>query len=343
MKNNKKSRITWLIVCFAILALAVPIGLLTKGFRFRDLKEVIDFSVLLKLAIMVAAVMAAETLAVILLELLKPKSHRGRSLLSIISSLLKYVAGIVILCWGLSIIGVNVSTIVASVGIVTLIVGFSAESLIADVVTGAFMIFENQYNVGDIVEVDGFRGTVTNIGIRTTSITDAGDNVKIVNNSAMRNILNRSDKPSRSVSDIGVPYETDIEKLEEAIPGLLRSIYEKRADVMKKTPRYNTKSKNVVAHMEDVVQQENTIPFYTKDSIQVETSPENQADYGNGKAEYNYIAEYPDTSHIWDDLNTELFPDTHDMILCPSCGTENIIVRDATGKCYCFYCQEELS
>ena len=238
MKNNKKSRITWLIVCFAILALAVPIGLLTKGFRFRDLKEVIDFSVLLKLAIMVAAVMAAETLTVILLELLKPKSHRGRSLLSIISSLLKYVAGIVILCWGLSIIGVNVSTIVASVGIVTLIVGFSAESLIADVVTGAFMIFENQYNVGDIVEVDGFRGTVTNIGIRTTSITDAGDNVKIVNNSAMRNILNRSDKPSRSVSDIGVPYETDIEKLEEAIPGLLRSIYEKRADVMKKTPQY---------------------------------------------------------------------------------------------------------
>lgn len=238
MKNNKKSRITWLIVCFAILALAVPIGLLTKGFRFRDLKEVIDFSVLLKLAIMVAAVMAAETLTVILLELLKPKSHRGRSLLSIISSLLKYVAGIVILCWGLSIIGVNVSTIVASVGIVTLIVGFSAESLIADVVTGAFMIFENQYNVGDIVEVDGFRGTVTNIGIRTTSITDAGDNVKIVNNSAMRNILNRSDKPSRSVSDIGVPYETDIEKLEEAIPGLLCSIYEKRADVMKKPPQY---------------------------------------------------------------------------------------------------------
>lgn len=77
MKNNKKSRITWLIVCFAILALAVPIGLLTKVFRFRDLKEVIDFSVLLKLAIMVAAVMAAETLTVILLELLKPKSHRG--------------------------------------------------------------------------------------------------------------------------------------------------------------------------------------------------------------------------------------------------------------------------
>ena len=67
----------------------------------------------------------------------------------------------------------------ASVGVVALVVGFGAESLIEDMITGLFMLFENQYNVGDIVEVDGFRGTVTSIGIRTTCITDPGDNVKI--------------------------------------------------------------------------------------------------------------------------------------------------------------------
>ena len=239
MENRKKPKILGLIVCLVILAVTVPLGIFTKVFSFQDLKSItIDVSVILKVIIMAAAVIAAESLTVVILGLPKPKSHRIRSVLSIISSLLKYVAGIVILCWGLAMIGVNVSTIVASVGIVALIVGFSAESLIADVVTGAFMLFENQYNVGDIVEVDGFRGTVTNIGIRTTSITDAGDNVKIVNNSAMRNILNRSDKPSRSVCDIGIPYGTDIEKLEEQIPGLMQSIYEKRSDTMKKPPEY---------------------------------------------------------------------------------------------------------
>lgn len=77
-----------------------------------------------------------------------------------------------------SMITIRVSTIVASVGIIALVVGFSAESLIADVVTGAFMLFENQYNVGDIVEIDNFRGTVTSIGIRTTRITDSGDNMQ---------------------------------------------------------------------------------------------------------------------------------------------------------------------
>lgn len=239
MENRKKPKMLGLIVCLVILAVTVPLGIFTKVFSFQDLKSItIDVSVILKVIIMAAAVIAAESLTVVILGLPKPKSHRIRSVLSIISSLLKYVAGIVILCWGMAMIGVNVSTIVASVGIVALIVGFSAESLIADVVTGAFMLFENQYNVGDIVEVDGFRGTVTNIGIRTTSITDAGDNVKIVNNSAMRNILNRSDKPSRSVCDIGIPYGTDIEKLEEQIPGLMQSIYEKRSDTMKKPPEY---------------------------------------------------------------------------------------------------------
>ena len=100
------------------------------------------------------------------------------------------------------------------------------------------MLFENQYNVGDIVEVNGFRGTVINIGIRTTSIADPGDNVKIVNNSDMRNILNRSDRVSRSISEIAIPYATDLEKLEEEIPVLMDKIYEKRKGVFKAAPVY---------------------------------------------------------------------------------------------------------
>lgn len=237
--SKNKTKITGLIACIAILIITVPVGFLTDVFDFEDLKTVgIEFSTILKVIVMAAAVIAVVSLITMLLSLPNPKNHRTRSLLSIVSSMLKYIAGIVILCWGLSIIGVNVSTIVASVGIIALIVGFSAESLIADVVTGAFIIFENQYNVGDIVEVDGFRGKVTNIGIRTTSITDTGDNVKVINNSAMRNILNRSDKLSRSVCDISIPYETDIEELEKQIPGLVQLMYENHKDVMQDVPKY---------------------------------------------------------------------------------------------------------
>ena len=123
---------------------------------------------------MASLVLFAAQLLRLILGCLKPKERKGMTLISLLSSLLHYVAAIVILCWGLSILGVNVNAIVASVGIVALIVGFGAESLVADVVTGIFLLFENQYNVGDIVEVNGFRGTVKEIGIRTTSIMDVG-------------------------------------------------------------------------------------------------------------------------------------------------------------------------
>ena len=187
---------------------------------------------------MAAMVLFAVQLLRFLLSLIKPKERKGLTLISLFSSLLHYVAALVILCWGLSILGVNVNAIVASVGIVALIVGFGAESLVADVVTGIFLIFENQYNVGDIVEVNGFRGTVKEIGIRTTSIMDVGGNVKIINNSEMKNILNRSDNISRAVSDIAIPYDTDLEALEAKLPKLMEDIYEARKDVMEAAPRY---------------------------------------------------------------------------------------------------------
>lgn len=193
----------------------------------------------------IAAVIAAAALVllcanilILLLGALKPKTHRGASLVTLFSSLTRYVAALVILCWGLSIFGVDVNTIVASVGVVTLVVGFGAESLVADLITGIFMLFENQYNVGDIVEVNGFRGTVQDIGIRTTSIVDPGGNVKIINNSDMKNILNRSDRSSRAVANIAIPYETDLEALEARLPGLMKSIYEAHQDIMKAEPRY---------------------------------------------------------------------------------------------------------
>ena len=239
--KSKKPLLIRLIVLFVIMLIAFIIGWARDVIDFDNLEETFgefNGTKLLCLICMIAGVLFVETLIVIVLDLFKPENHRARSVLSIISSMLKYVTAIVILCWGLSILGANVSTIVASVGILALVIGFSAESLIADVVTGTFMLFENQYNVGDIVEVDGFRGTVTNIGIRTTSITDPGGNVKIVNNSSMQNILNRSNKTSRSICNIGIPYATDLEGLEAEIPALMERIYAAHPDVMKAAPRY---------------------------------------------------------------------------------------------------------
>ena len=219
----------------SVSALAGSAVLLILAFLLRFLSQ--SSPVLLALS-MAAGVSGVTVLVCFVLGLIHPKSHRARTILTLLNSLLRYAAALVILCWGLSILGVDVSVIVASVGVVALVVGFGVESLIADVVTGTFILFENQYNVGDIVEVGGFRGTVKDIGIRTTAIEDAGGNVKIINNSEMKNILNRSDHASRAVCDIDIPYETDLEALEERIPALLEEIYRQNAGVLKSVPAY---------------------------------------------------------------------------------------------------------
>lgn len=174
----------------------------------------------------------------LVLSIIPVKNNRAKTMMTIFRSLTNYAALIFAVCFGLNIIGVDVSTIVASLGIVALVIGFGAESLIEDVITGLFMIVENQYNVGDIVEVNGFRGTVSAIGIRTTSITDTGGNVKIINNSNMKDILNRSNKTSVAVSEIQIPYETDIEAFENKLSKMMEDIYILHKDIMKSAPKY---------------------------------------------------------------------------------------------------------
>jgi len=238
--NNKKRL---LIVLTYILILFAAVGGGMMGGLFDSVDNALidinlNFQTLLRVIVMICIVLVIQNLLVMVLSLFHFKRNRSNTILTIACSVIKYTAVLIIICWGLTLVGVNVETIVASVGLIALVIGFGAESLIADVITGLFMLFENQYNVGDIVEVDGFRGTVTNIGIRTTALTDVGGNIKIINNSNMKDILNRSNNASRAIAEIGVPYETDMEAFEKEIPSIMETIYKLHMDKMKDIPVY---------------------------------------------------------------------------------------------------------
>ncbi len=234
-KNNFKK----LIIYFAILVLVSGAGFVTGIYDsisdvFTDIN--INAEVIIRIIVMILLVLIIEKVVLMLIGFVKVENNRGKTIITLVSSFIQYAFAIFILCWGLNILGVNISTIIASIGVLALIIGFGAESLIEDVITGLFTIFENQYNVGDIVEIAGYRGTVTNIGIRTTSITDPGGNIKIINNANMKDILNRSDHNSKSVCDIQIPYETDFEEFEKVIPDMNQAIFDAHTDVMKSVP-----------------------------------------------------------------------------------------------------------
>lgn len=192
-----------------------------------------------QILIILAIVFVVTLLIEFVLARIKTKNGRVNTGITLVKSFAKYIGALIALIWILTILGIDVNTIFASVGIVALIVGFSAESLIADVITGIFMIFENQFNVGDVVEINGYRGEVKEFGVRTTSIMDSGNNIKIINNSQISNLINLSEMNSKAVCDIRISYENDLEQAEKALVEILEKVKEDYPDIFLEVPVYN--------------------------------------------------------------------------------------------------------
>lgn len=110
-------------------------------------------------------------------------------------------------------IGVEIAPILASAGIVGLAVGFGAQNLVRDLITGFFMIMENQIRVGDIVVVNGTRGLVEQINLRTIVLRDASGVVHVFPNGTIGTLANETREWSAFVFDIGVSYREDTDRV----------------------------------------------------------------------------------------------------------------------------------
>ena len=149
-----------------------------------------------------------------LLKQLSKLLIKGNAIIDLLCSLIKYVSVIVLLFFILKAFGVDTTAIVTGLSIVTLIIGLALQPLLQDVIAGLFIVFEHIFEVGDIIVVDGFRGTVKEIGIRTSRIEDAGGNIKVINNSELKALVNMSDQLSIAAIDIGIEYGESLERVE---------------------------------------------------------------------------------------------------------------------------------
>ena len=145
------------------------------------------------------------------------KSDRTKTVITLLDGIVKYACAIALIILILKACGVNTTALFASVGILTLVIGLGCQSLIADVVAGMFIIFENEYNVGEIISIDDFRGTVIEIGIRATKLLDTAGNIKIINNSDISNVVNMSRELSLATVDCEFPYDVPVEFIENLI------------------------------------------------------------------------------------------------------------------------------
>lgn len=148
----------------------------------------------------------------------KALKKRGRvALLDLVNNLIKYVTIIIVICIVLNAFGVDATGILAGLGIVALIIGLGVTSLIEDIVAGIFIIAERTFDVGDIIVLDGFRGTVVTVGIRSTKIADVGGDILTVRNSSIGSIVNLTDRQSCAAITIPIAPEESLQKVEQII------------------------------------------------------------------------------------------------------------------------------
>ena len=151
-------------------------------------------------------------------------SKRGGTIVTLLVSFIKYVIAIAAILFIIAAWGADVSSLVTGMGILALVIGLGAQSLIADIIAGIFIVFEGEFKVGDIVIIDGWKGTVSEIGLRTTKIVAINADVKTVYNSQISSVVNLSEKISTVACNLDIDYSEDLEKVEkiinENLPGI---------------------------------------------------------------------------------------------------------------------------
>lgn len=164
---------------------------------------------------------------------LRISERREATLLRLLDNVVTYVVYFIAIIMTLDTLGVEVKAILAGAGIVGLAVGFGAQSLVKDIITGFFIIFEDQFSVGDYVRIGNFEGYVEEIGLRTTKIKSWTGEVHILPNGSINQVTNFSLNNSIAVVDVSIAYEGDIERAENVIRELLAELPAKYEDMVK--------------------------------------------------------------------------------------------------------------
>ena len=157
---------------------------------------------------------------------------RGKTICRLISNMINYVGILVFIYYALSYLGVDTNAILASVGVIGIGVSMGARDLIADIFAGVSMIFEGEYQVGDIVNIDGYRGMVQEVGVRSTRLIGRGGNVKVIGNKDIKSVTNLTKMNSWVAITIKVDVNYAIRDAEEIINRTLPQIAAKHHEII---------------------------------------------------------------------------------------------------------------
>lgn len=234
-------------LALATVSILMALGIMQGAFQRQSVihyilmgewdRELNIFSCTYVVLVLVGTFTASLALRSLLGLITRNLGPRSETMGRLLSSLVQYAAYIGAGLYLLNFFGVNMSVLLASAGLLTLVLSPTLNMLLGDVSAGIFIVFEDEYRVGDVVTINTWRGVVLEITLRTTTLEDMMGNIKVFNNSKITELENLSVEYSVSAITVNVPYEEPIDRIENILKEELPKIAGK-VDTVVGTPTY---------------------------------------------------------------------------------------------------------
>ncbi len=152
--------------------------------------------------------------------------QRANTLTNVLGDLVWVLIAIVGIMTIMSQLGINLGPLLVAAGVGGIAIGFGAQSLVKDVISGFFILLEDQIRVNDVVAIAGVNGLVEDVGLRTISLRDLSGNVHVVPNGTINTVTNMTKDYSRYVFNIGVAYREDVDEVMKIVKEIARTLQE---------------------------------------------------------------------------------------------------------------------
>lgn len=158
--------------------------------------------------------------------------RREATIKKLIKNVVAYVVYFTAILMILQVFTINIAALLAGAGVAGLAIGFGAQNLVRDVISGFFIVFEDQFSVGDYVNVSGVEGTVEEIGLRTTKVLSWTGEINVIPNGNITQVVNYSVHNGLAVVDINIPYEADVFRAEKVIEEIIATLPDKYEEII---------------------------------------------------------------------------------------------------------------
>ncbi|MBP3765629.1 MAG: mechanosensitive ion channel family protein [Bacilli bacterium] len=161
----------------------------------------------------------------------KLMDKKQKTVISLINNITKYFLIIVGIITILSINGFDTSSLIASLGVASAVVALAFQDTLKDLFAGVFIVFENQYNIGDTVKINDFKGEVISVGLRTTKLKAYTGEYAFISNRTINSVINYSMSKSLAIVNVDVAYEEDLNKVNKVLEKLFMKLQDEIIDI----------------------------------------------------------------------------------------------------------------